>query len=90
MPISPPTSEAIMQAFPQLTALQFMGSGGFKVVYSAMIQGRREVFKLINLPLEGTDEESKSYRREALTRVKREIQILGACDARACFQNQKV
>jgi serine/threonine protein kinase len=82
MPPSGLTNEDIIHAFPSLSRLQFLGSGGFKSVYLATIQGRQEVFKLINLPLEGTDDESRAYRREALARVKREIQILGECQAK--------
>ncbi len=80
MAFNPPSDDKIRDAFPELTSLNHIAAGGFKVVYRSSVAAGPEVFKLVCLPqLGGTDEEKAAYRKEALGRIRREVGILSKC-----------
>ena len=80
MVFTPPATDKILAAFPELTGLTFFDQGGFKVVYKATVGSSREMFKLVCLPLTGkTDEERQAYRNESLGRIRREVGLLAKC-----------
>ena len=81
MSIQPPPVDQIQQRIPEISALEPVKVGGFKAVYRAKIGNQVEAFKIVQLPPMGTDELAAAFRREAVSRVKREIDILGKCDA---------
>lgn len=73
----PPTPEKIIAGFPELASLDRIAEGGFKVVYRAVVKGKKEVFKLVCLPKEGQSDDEKAYRKESLGRIRREVELLG-------------
>jgi hypothetical protein len=77
---APPNSE-ILAAFTKLSSLDPLDSGGFKAVYKASIGGKLEIFKLVCLPSAGETEEQQSYRHESIGRIRREVELLGRCQA---------
>ena len=80
MAFTPPENDKILAAFPALVDLHEFARGGFKVVYTAMVGGNKEMFKLVCLPAVGqSDEEKKAYRKESLGRIRREVELLGKC-----------
>ena len=80
MSFTPPADDKIRAAFPDLADLSEFAKGGFKVVYKARLGGNREMFKLVCLPVMGqSDEEKEAYRKEALGRIRREVELLGKC-----------
>lgn len=80
MSIQPPPMDQIRQQFPEISTLEELKVGGFKVVYRAEIRHQVEAFKIVQLPPTGADEMGAAFRREVVARVKREIDILGKCD----------
>ena len=83
MPFVPPSDDKIRAAFPELAAIQKFADGGFKVVYRAALSGKDEAFKLVCLPDSGqTDQEKAAYRKEAMGRIRREVELLGKCRRR--------
>ena len=55
-----------------------MDSGGFKVVYRALIDGKQEALKLVQIPVDPKDE---GVKEENQKRSFREINILGVCES---------
>lgn len=75
-----PTEELIKKAFPEISELSFIASGGFKGVYKAKFNGNLQALKLINVPeVPLADAESVRMRDELIRRVEREIEILKKC-----------
>ena len=80
MTFIPPANDKIRAAFPEIADLQVFATGGFKVVYTATVGKDCEMFKLVSLPEAGqSDEEKKAYRKESLSRIRREVELLGKC-----------
>jgi len=81
MIITPPSLESLREKFPELKNLQLLKIGGFKNVYRAEIKGKVEAFKVIKLPVLEQRETSIDFRREAVGRIRREVDVLGKCPA---------
>jgi serine/threonine-protein kinase len=71
-----PDINQLKKARPDLGSLDYLGEGGFKAVYRAVIQGQEEAVKLVYIPPEAED---NSSRGEIVARVKREIDALAQC-----------
>lgn len=71
-----PNIADVGKVVPEATNLREIGSGGFKVVYWAEINGKPEAVKLVCIP---GDEKDESVREENLRRIEREIRILREC-----------
>lgn len=78
----PPPNREILKQFPQIKNLELFKSGGFKVVYRAEIGETTEAFKIVELPVVGEDDERKAFKKEAVGRIRREIEALGKCNIR--------
>ena len=72
-----PTIEQIVSVAPEASDLVEIGSGGFKVVYKATIDGQVEALKLAYIP---SDPNDPSLRDENIKRIHREISILAKCN----------
>lgn len=71
-----PDIHKIKQVAPEAKDLEEIGSGGFKVVYKAQVNGKIEAVKLVQIP---GDENDRTIRDENLRRIVREIDILAKC-----------
>ncbi|MFC1816535.1 serine/threonine-protein kinase [Thermodesulfobacteriota bacterium] len=71
-----PDIHKIKQVAPETSDLEEIGSGGFKVVYKAQINGKVEALKLVQIPC---DENDENIRYENLRRIVREVDILAKC-----------
>jgi len=71
-----PDIEKVKQAAPEARELEEIDSGGFKVVYRAVVSGKIEAVKLVEIPSDKSDE---TIRDENLRRVFRELDILSKC-----------
>jgi len=71
-----PDIEKVKQAAPEAKDLEEFDSGGFKVVYRAVVSGRIEAVKLVQIP---SDESDETLRDENLRRITRELDILSKC-----------
>ena len=69
----------IISALPQVTEAKEIDRGGFKIVYSAKINGQDEALKLIHIPKLQNQENADSIKAELIGRVSREIAILKQC-----------
>jgi serine/threonine-protein kinase len=72
-----PDIELLRDAIEEVTGLRFIGEGGFKAVYEAIIAGEKEALKVIFIPSEDIEQEAHA---EILSRVKREIESLRRCE----------
>ncbi|HAM36702.1 MAG TPA: hypothetical protein DEB40_07910 [Elusimicrobia bacterium] len=79
MAFKAPSAEAVTKAFSGLRGARFITAGGFKAVYDCTIEGVRQAFKLAYIPpvTDPHNEEEIAKQKEVLTRVKREIALLG-------------
>jgi serine/threonine-protein kinase len=59
--------------------IEEIDSGGFKIVYKALIGGRQEALKLVQIPVDPNDE---GIKEENQKRIFREINILEKCESR--------
>lgn len=76
----PPADSLLQTQFPEISKLEIVGDGGFKIVYRAEINGRAEAFKLIQLPAAANQSDTEELaRKEAVGRIRREIEALAAC-----------
>ncbi len=71
-----PSIDDIKIALPEIKSLEFVDSGGFKAVYKGDISGKKEAIKMIYLPSENDENDS---RNEIINRVKREFETLKKC-----------
>lgn len=71
-----PNIKKAKKAVPEAENLEEIASGGFKVVYKALVNDKVEAVKLVEIP---TDESDSSVRDENMRRIKREVDILGKC-----------
>ena len=70
------SQEALNELIPEGCGFEAIGIGGFKVVYSASINGHKQAVKIAHIPHSDDDEDSDN---EHLKRIKREIGILRRC-----------
>lgn len=73
-----PSLDILAPLLPEVQIFEEIGSGGFKVVYKAVFNGREEALKLVQIPNDANDE---TVKEENLRRVHREIDILGKCES---------
>lgn len=71
-----PDIEKVKQVAPEAENLGEIGSGGYKVVYKALVSGKIEALKLVQIP---GDESDETIRDENLRRVARELDTLSEC-----------
>ena len=71
-----PNIRKAKQVAPEAENLEEIASGGFKVVYRALVNDKVEAVKLVEIP---TDESDRSVQDENMRRIKREVNILGKC-----------
>jgi eukaryotic-like serine/threonine-protein kinase len=71
-----PDIEKVKQVAPEAENLDEIGSGGFKVAYRAVVGGKIEAIKLVQIP---SDEIDETIRDENLRRIARELAILSKC-----------
>ncbi|MFH0729374.1 MAG: serine/threonine-protein kinase [Pseudomonadota bacterium] len=74
--ITKPDISLLKKELPDVEIIEEIGSGGFKVVYKAMVNGTPEALKLVQIPVDPNDEGVKEENRK---RIFREIGILKAC-----------
>lgn len=72
---------ALQEKIENLTALSYVARGGFKIVYKAVIDGKTEALKAVQLPIETEDESGRTFRLENIRRVNREIESLSICNS---------
>ncbi len=72
------SQETLNNFIPEGMCFEEIGRGGFKVVYSALINGSKQAVKIAHIPHSDDDENSDN---EHLKRIKREIGILRRCVA---------
>ncbi len=75
MIIKPDLSE-VKKVLPNIDIVEEIGSGGFKVVYKSLVNGRIEALKIVQIPDDPNDPEVKT---ENLKRICREVDIIGRC-----------
>lgn len=68
--------EAVAAALPAVVLIKEIGSGGFKVVYSAKVNGVDEAVKIVSIPADPNDEDIEDANRR---RFFREIELLRLC-----------
>jgi serine/threonine protein kinase len=71
-----PDIEKVKKVAPEAENLEEIGSGGFKVVYKALVSDKIEAVKLVQIP---SDESDETIRDENLRRIARELDILSKC-----------
>jgi serine/threonine protein kinase len=71
-----PDIEKVKKVAPEAGNLEEIGFGGFKVVYKALVSGKIEAVKLVQIP---SDESDETIRDENLRRIARELDILSRC-----------
>jgi serine/threonine protein kinase len=76
--INKPDINLLKKELPDVQIVQEIGAGGFKVVYKALIHGKPEALKLIQIPEDPNDEGVKEENRK---RIFREIGILKKCES---------
>jgi serine/threonine-protein kinase len=72
-----PNIDEIISVKPEISSLEYVDKGGFKVVYKGIISGQEEAIKLIYLPSEDVE---FGKRSEITARVKREFEALRKCE----------
>jgi len=76
--LNKPDISILQKELPDVQITEEIGSGGFKAVYKALINGRQEALKLVQIPVDPNDEEIKEENRK---RIFREIRILEKCQS---------
>lgn len=76
--IKKPDIALLQRKIPDAQIVEEIDSGGFKVVYKALIKGRQEALKLVQIPVDPNDE---GIKEENQKRIFREIGILGKCES---------
>lgn len=71
-----PDIQKIREVLPEAGDLEEIASGGFKVVYKALVEGKTEAVKLVQIP---GDENDPTVRDENLRRIVREVDIIAKC-----------
>lgn len=76
--INKPDINLLKSKLPDIQDVQEIDSGGFKIVYKALIHGKSEALKLVQIPEDPNDEGVKEENRK---RIFREIGILKRCES---------
>lgn len=76
--IKKPDMALLQEKISDAQILEEIDSGGFKVVYKALIDGRQEALKLVQIPVDPNDE---GIKEENQKRIFREINILEKCES---------
>ncbi|OEU74622.1 MAG: hypothetical protein BA864_07455 [Desulfuromonadales bacterium C00003093] len=76
--INKPDMSLLQKELPDIQIVEEIDSGAFKVVYKALIKGRQEALKLVQIPVDPNDE---GIKEENQKRIFREIAILGKCES---------
>jgi len=73
-----PAAPVISASFPEFQDITFIQSGGFKFVYSATANGKKQALKLVFIPpiSNPKNEEEVLLQKEVKSRVRREIELL--------------
>lgn len=74
------TADQVAVLCPAYSDIQEIGSGGFKTVYRALVNGNPEVIKVISIP-RADDPDLEKFREECLGRIQREVSILQQCQS---------
>jgi eukaryotic-like serine/threonine-protein kinase len=74
--IDKPDIAQVQQVVQEAANLEEIGSGGYKIVYKALVGGKTEAVKLVQIPGDASDE---TIRDENLRRIERELAILSRC-----------
>jgi serine/threonine protein kinase len=84
MPVPLAALDQLMQAIPGVQALSLIdGTGGFKAVYKASVNGNDEALKLIQIPDYPGHPDPDALKQELISRVRREVSILERCKSPA-------
>ena len=76
----PPQPDLIRAALPNIESVsQLLHQGGFKAVYRAIVGGKTEALKLVEIPKTQNAAEAEAFRKEMIGRVRREIEALAKC-----------
>jgi serine/threonine protein kinase len=73
-----PEIEKVKEVVPEAKDLAEFDSGGYKVVYKGLVNGKIEAVKLVQIP---SDESDETIRNENLRRIVRELNILSKCSS---------
>lgn len=73
-----PNIPEVAAIVPDVTIVEELGEGGFKVAYKAIVKGKHEALKLVQIPCDPSDTSVEEINRR---RVRREIEILGQCSS---------
>jgi serine/threonine-protein kinase len=74
-----PNIQDIQQLLPSgASNLEYYKRGGFKAVYTVEIKGEKHAVKLVYIPEDPSDPETK---QENLKRIRREIELIDKCDS---------
>lgn len=76
--INKPDIDSVRKKLPDVQIIDELGSGGFKVVYKAVINGNTEALKLVQIPADPND---AGIKEENIKRIFREISILNQCES---------
>jgi len=78
MDISQPTTEQLLENFPQITDINFLDKGGFKTVYKITVNNTAEALKVVCIPKlsDLSKEEATRFTEECVARVAREVKIM--------------
>lgn len=76
--INKPDINLLKSKLPDIQDVQEIDSGGFKIVYKALIHGKPEALKLVQIPEDPND---KGVKEENRKRIFREIGILKKCES---------
>lgn len=76
--VNKPDMALLKKELPNVQIIEEIGSGGFKVVYKAIVNGSQEAIKLVQIPVDPNDEGVKEENRK---RIFREIGILKNCES---------
>lgn len=77
------TSDQLKHLFPNYSDIVEVNKGGFKTVFIATRNNRKEIIKAIGLPQTGLIANSEQFYEECLQRALREIKILSSCESPA-------
>lgn len=79
MSILVPSDADLQRALPQIQNIGLPDTGGFKAVYRVSLAGRTEALKLIQIPTSDGSSDAEAFKREMISRVRREVEALGRC-----------
>ena len=71
-----PDFDRLKETLPDIQIIRFVAMGGYKAVYEAIINGKKEALKIAYIPRE---DDNSNEEPETLLRIKREIESLNKC-----------